>query len=129
MGYPSKTPSPQMIDSPTADHYNELMEQSARARKLGDHWAAQKHATAAHKWAMDERTRLQRLAQARESLINATKRLNSTMERDPECRTIVELQERHPEFKSVVTAWEKAEQLVRDLDQPQSEDVAKAKKK
>lgn len=107
-----------MDDSPTARTYEHLLEESASARRRGDHWTAQKLATEAHKGAMDERTRMQRLMQARKALDAATKRLETTRARDPECTSNAELIERHPEFKSVVTAWEKAQQVVDDLENP-----------
>jgi hypothetical protein len=117
MEYPPDTSSPEEADSATERHYRELMEQSTSARKRGDHWAAQRFATGAHKWAMDERTRLQRLALAREALTAATRRLEATWDKDRECETVAELHERHPEFRSAITAWEKAEQLVRELEE------------
>ena len=123
--YPQhETPAAETDDAAEL-HYRELMEQSAAARTRGDHWAAQQLATEAHKWAMDERTRLQRLDQARRALETATRRLNTTWDRDRECETIEELQERHPEFKSVITTWEKAQQLVKELENPANSGSAK----
>lgn len=122
MGYLLHIIAPEMADSPSARHYKELTEQSVLARNRGDHWSAQQYATAAHKWAMDEHVRLQRLAHARESLAAATRQLEATWDKDRECTTIEELRERHPEFKRVITVWERAKQLVRDLDKPPSTD-------
>jgi hypothetical protein len=121
MGYLPHITAPEMADSPSARRYFELIEQSRCARSRGDHWAAQQFATAAHKWAMDEHTRLQRLARARESLAAARRQLEATWDKDRECTTIAELRERHPEFKRVISVWERAQQEVRDLDELQSE--------
>lgn len=114
-----------MDDSSTARTYDDLLEQSASARSRGDHWTAQKLATEAHKGAMDERTRIQRLIQARKALESATRRLETTRARDPESANDEELIERHPEFKSVVTAWEKANQAVQELENPSPAETSK----
>src|SRR5690554_4258136 len=76
--------------------YAELLEQSEQARARGNHWEAQQFATAAHKLAMDERTRLQRLQQARAELETATRQLNIAWDKDREAKTVEELLERHP---------------------------------
>jgi hypothetical protein len=116
MGRPHPTAN-ETNEHPTERHYRELLEQSESARNRGDHWSAQKFASEAHKWAMDERTRLQRLEQAREALVAATRRLESAWDKDRECQTIEELHERHPEFRSVITTWQKAQQLVQELEE------------
>lgn len=124
MGFLPHITAPEMAGSPSARHYHELIEQSENARDRGDHWAAQQFATAAHKWAMDECTRLQRLAHARSALADAAKRLESTRERFPECTTIEELHERHPESRGVITTHQKAQQLVEELAAPPIEEKA-----
>ncbi len=116
--------SPEMVDSPSARRYAEMIEQSREARRCGDHWAAQQFATAAHKWALDEHTRLQRLAHARESLAAAGRQLQTVWDKHPECATIAELLDSHPEFKRVITARDAAEQRVGDLEQSPTSDVA-----
>jgi hypothetical protein len=98
--------------------YGELIDQSAEARRQGNHWAAQKYATAAHKWALEERTRIKRLEQARTALTSATRQLNAAWDKDRECETIEELREQHPEFKRVITVWEEAEAQVTSLENP-----------
>ncbi len=125
MGYLPHITAPEMANSPSARHYNTLIEQSARARSRGDHLAAQQFATAAHEWAMDEHTRLQRLVHAREALAIATRQLETAWDKDRECTTVAELRERHPEFGRVITAWERAQQLLRDLDAPRPHPVGK----
>lgn len=106
-----------MDGSSTNRNYDDLLEQSASARSRGDHWTAQKLATEAHKGAMDERNRIQKLMQARKVLDAATQRVVTTRGRDTECTTDEELLAKHPEFKSVFTAWEKADAVVRELEQ------------
>jgi hypothetical protein len=108
--------SSDIFDADSERHYRELLEKSESARNEGDHWAAQKFATQAHKWAMDERTRLQRLAQARKALETAERRLTTCWDKDRECATVDELHEKHPEFRSVITNCEKARQLVIELE-------------
>lgn len=122
MGKRTSVPAPEMLDVPTTHHYQELMERSESARSRGDHWRAQMYATAAHKWAMDERSRLQRLAVARESLSRAKKRLEPT-EEDLDRVTAAELRERHPDYRAAITAWEKADQTVRELEAPLPDQV------
>jgi hypothetical protein len=124
MENPIDNTSPELSDSDTERHYRELLEKSESARNQGDHWAAQKFATEAHKWAMDERTRLQRLAHAREALVTAKRRLETSWDKDRECETVAELHEKHPEFRSVITTWEKAQQVVNDLESAPIEDEA-----
>jgi hypothetical protein len=103
-------------------HYNELIKQSVRARARGDHWAAQQLASEAHRFAMEEQTRLQRLMHAEEALAQAKRQLQSAWDKAPECETVEELQEQHPEYKRLITAWENATQQVQDLSEPQIED-------
>jgi hypothetical protein len=103
-------------DAEIEEHFRKLVEKSESARKEGNHWAAQKYATEAHKWAMDQRIRLQRLAHARDELVTARRRLEASWDKDRECETVDELREKHPEFKSVITTWEKAVQLVEELE-------------
>lgn len=109
-------PSTVTTDAEIEEHFRKLVEKSEAARKEGDHWAAQKYATEAHKWAMDQRIRLQRLAHAREELVTAKRRLETSWDKDRDCETVDELREKHPEFKSVITTWEKAVQLVEELE-------------
>jgi hypothetical protein len=116
MENPIDNASHDIYDPDSERHYRELLEKSESARYEGDHWAAQKFATQAHKWAMDERTRLQRLAQARKALETAERRLETCWEKDRECESVAELHEQHPEFRSVITNWEKAQQLVVELE-------------
>lgn len=130
MENPTELTASEMPDSETERHYRELLEQSQAARNKGDHWAAQKFATEAHKWAMDERTRLQRLAQARDALVTAKRRLETSWDKDRECETVAELHEKHPEFRSVITTWEKAQQLVAELEMlPTEAETPNPKKK
>jgi hypothetical protein len=116
MEHSTDNASSDVFDPDSERHYRELLEKSESARYQGDHWAAQKFATQAHKWAMDERTRLQRLAQARKALDSAERRLETCWDKDRECETMTELHEKHPEFRSVITNWEKARQLVIELE-------------
>lgn len=118
MGYLPAFTYPDQADSPGARHYQDLLDQAAAARSHGDHWAAQQLASAAHKWAMDERIRLQRLTQAQEELARTTKQLERAWDRDRSCTTLAELRERHSEFRHVITSWEAAEERVRVLETP-----------
>jgi hypothetical protein len=128
MEHPTDNTSSDILDSESEQHYRDLLEKSESARNQGDHWAAQKFATQAHKWAMDERTRLQRLAQAREALVTAERRLETCWDKDRECETVEELHEKHPEFRSVITNCEKARQLVKELESaPIETEAPKAK--
>jgi hypothetical protein len=108
--------------SPSTRHYNELIEQSRRARRRGDHWAAQQLASEAHRFAMDEQHRLQRLALAEQVLAEATRQLKVALDKHADCDTVAELQERYPDVKRVVTAWENAKQRVDELSEPEIED-------
>ncbi len=112
---------PEWSNTPSARHYRELITEAKKARVEGEHWKAQKLASAAHKWAMSELTRLQRLEQAEEWLAEATKRLDKAWDQDRDCTTIEELRENHPEFKRVITAYESAQQRVDELRQPDPE--------
>lgn len=114
----SRKAGSQMTVTPSPSRYEELIEQSAEARHRGDHSAAQQFASAAHKWAMDEHVRVQRLEQAREALIMAKRQLDTSWDKDRTCATPEELLERHPEFKRVITAWQAAEQRVQELEEP-----------
>ncbi|HET9014859.1 MAG TPA: hypothetical protein VFN57_04645 [Thermomicrobiaceae bacterium] len=116
MGYLPSFTHPDFDGSPSASHYRDLLAQSAAARERGDHPLAQRMASAAHKWAMDEIARLQRLQLAQAALDQAQKQLNDAWDRDRECATVVDLRERHPEFRALITRWEAAEAQVRVLD-------------
>jgi hypothetical protein len=115
MGYLPNITAPEMADSASGQHYHTLIELSASARKRGEHQAAQQYATAAHKWAMDEHVRLQRLVAARDALAVATRVLETAWDKDRACTSVDELRERHPELKRMITAWESAQQTVRGL--------------
>jgi uncharacterized membrane-anchored protein len=115
MGYLPNISAPEMAGSASGLHYHTLIELSINARKSGDHQAAQQYATAAHKWAMDEHTRLQRLVTARQNLAAATRVLETAWDKDRTCTSIAELRERHPEFTRMITAYESAQQAVRGL--------------
>lgn len=112
----------ELDDARSDERYAELIEQSREARRQGDHWSAQQYATAAHKWVLEERTRLKRLVQARQALVSATRQLNAAWDKDRECETIEELRERHPEFKRVITVYQEAEARVSTLENPPSPD-------
>jgi hypothetical protein len=115
---------PEWADTPSARHYQDLIKQAAHARKHGDHWQAQQLASTAHKWAMTELTRLQRLEQAQTWLNETTKRLDRIWDQDRSCQTIDELREHHPEFKRVITTWESAQQRVHELVELEPETTA-----
>jgi hypothetical protein len=106
---------PEWANTPSARHYRELISQAKRARTAGEHWKAQQLASAAHKWAMSELTRLQRLEQAQAWLAETTKRLERAWDQDRGCKTVDELRENHPEFKRVITTWESAQARVHEL--------------
>jgi hypothetical protein len=106
---------PEWADTPSARHYHDLITQAADARKHGNHWQAQQLASSAHKWAMTELTRLQRLEQAEAWLKETTTRLNRNWDQDRSCKTIDELRSNHPEFKRVITTWEAAQARVHEL--------------
>ena len=108
----------ELDDARSDQRYAELIEQSRVARRQGDHWSAQQYATAAHKWVLEERTRLKRLEQARTALSSATRQLNAAWDKDRECETIEELLDRHPEFKRVITVFKEAEARVSTLENP-----------
>jgi hypothetical protein len=122
MGYLPNITAPEMADSLSAQRYRSLLDQSACARARGDHLLAQQFATGAHKWAMGEHRRLQRLVHAREALTVATRYLDTAWAKDRACTTVAELRERHPEFKRVISGWELAQQLVSKLDAPPPDD-------
>ncbi len=115
MGYLPNISAPEMADSASGHHYHTLIELSASARRRGEHQAAQQYATAAHKWAMEEHARLQRLVVAREALAVATRVIETAWDKDRTCTSIAELRERHPEFTRMITAWESAQQAVDEL--------------
>ncbi|HEU5425038.1 MAG TPA: hypothetical protein VFU72_15965 [Nitrolancea sp.] len=115
MGYLPAFTHPELAASPSARYYEDLLEQSAAARSNGDHLQAQRLASAAHKWAMDEIIRLQRVRQAEAELAQATKQLESAWDRDRACITKEELGERHPEFRRLITRLETAEARLSDL--------------
>ncbi len=106
---------PEWANTPSARHYHNLIAQARRARKDGEHWKAQQLASAAHKWAMSELTRLQRLEQAQKWLAETNKRLERAWDQDRTCKTIDELRENHPEFKRVITTFESAQERVQEL--------------
>ncbi len=106
---------PEWANTPSARHYHELIDQAKRARTQGEHWKAQQLASAAHKWAMTELTRLQRLEHAQGWLTETTKRLDRAWDQDRACATIDELREHHPELKRVITTWESAQERVHEL--------------
>ncbi|HUZ00553.1 MAG TPA: hypothetical protein VMU89_09385 [Thermomicrobiaceae bacterium] len=116
MGYLPAFTHPDHADSPGARHYQALLEQSVAARQRGDHRLAQHLASAAHKWAMDEINRLQRLQHAQLARDQAREQLERAWDRDRDCATVAELRERHPEFRAVITRWEVAEAQVSGLD-------------
>jgi hypothetical protein len=102
----------------SSQHYLSLIEQSLEARRQGDHWAAQKLATAAHKWVLQEGTRFRRLTHAREALVSAARQLETAWDKDRDCQTIEDLRERHPEFKRVITVFEEAQARATELENP-----------
>jgi len=106
---------PEWANTPSAHHYRELIGQAKQARTQGEHWKAQQLASAAHKWAMTELTRLQRLDQAEKWLAETNKRLEKAWDQDRDCTTIDQLRETHPELKRVITTWESAQQRVQEL--------------
>ncbi len=119
MGYLPNITAPEMANSPSARYYHSLIELSVSARGRGDHQAAQQFATAAHKWAMEEHVRLQQLVQAEDTLVKATRLLQTTWDKDRACETLDELRERHPEFRRMIVAYERARDVVFDLSQPE----------
>lgn len=118
MGYLPHLTNPELADSPSARYYHDLIAQSAEARSRGDHWAAQRLASEAHKWAMAELVRLQRVAHAQESLAEATRQLEAVWDKDRDCATIAELRERHPEFRRTIANWDAARQRLHALETP-----------
>ncbi|HVX57945.1 MAG TPA: hypothetical protein VHA37_09555 [Candidatus Saccharimonadales bacterium] len=106
---------PEWADTPSARYYHDLIAQAASARKHGNHWKAQQLASSAHRWAMNELTRLQRLEQAEAWLAETTKRLDRSWDQDRSCTTLDELRSNHPEFKRVITTWEAAQERVQEL--------------
>jgi len=114
---------PEWAETPSARHYRDLIERATSAREHGDHWQAQQLASTAHKWAMTELARLQRLEQAQSWLNETTKRLDRIWDQDRSCTTIDELRAQHPEFKRVITTWEAAQQRVVELAQAETETV------
>ncbi len=115
---------PEWANTPSARYYRDLIDQAKRARIEGEHWKAQQLASAAHKWAMTELTRLQRLEQAQKWLAETNKRLERAWDQDRACKTIEELRENHPEFKRVITTWESAQARVHELLTSEPESVA-----
>ncbi len=115
---------PEWANTPSAHHYHELIDRAKQARVDGEHWKAQQLASAAHKWAMSELTRLQRLEQAQTWLSETNKRLERAWDQDRACKTIDELRENHPEFKRVITTWETAQARVHELLAAEPEKVA-----
>jgi hypothetical protein len=122
VGYLPNITAPEMADSPSGRHYRALMELSASARGRGEHREAQQFATAAHKWAMAENVRFQKLLRAQDALASATHHLQTAWDKHRTCATLDELCERHPECKRMVLAWERARDAVRELRQPQPGD-------
>jgi hypothetical protein len=112
---------PEWVNTPSARHYRELISQAKEARIQGEHWKAQQLASAAHKWAMSELTRLQRLEQAQAWLTETNKRLEKAWDQDRDCKTLEELREKHPEFKRAISACETAQQRVDELLTPDPE--------
>ncbi|HET7034444.1 MAG TPA: hypothetical protein VFI42_02075 [Thermomicrobiaceae bacterium] len=110
MGYLPAFTHPERGESPSSRYYQELLDQAAAARRGGDHLRAQQLASAAHKWAMDEIIRLQRVSQAEAELAQANKQLESAWDRDRACATLEELGERHPEFRRLITRRDTAEE-------------------
>jgi len=106
---------PEWADTPSARHYHDLIDRAQKARIQGEHWQAQQLASAAHKWAMTELARLQRLEQAQQWLAETARRLERAWDQDRACATVDELRAGHPEFKRVISAWESAEERVREL--------------
>lgn len=106
---------PEWADTPSARHYHDLIKQAAQARNKGEHWQAQRLASAAHKWAMTELARLQRLEQAQLWLDETTKRLERAWDQDRACATVDDLRAQHPELKRLITTWESAQERVREL--------------
>lgn len=106
---------PEWADTPSGRHYHDLINRAQQARIHGEHWQAQQLASAAHKWAMTEIARLQRLEQAQQWLTEATKRLERAWDQDRACATVDELRSQHPEFKRVISTWESAQERVREL--------------
>ena len=115
---------PEWVNTPSARHYHELIDRAKKARVDGEHWKAQQLASAAHKWAMSELTRLQRLEQAQSWLSETTKRLERAWDQDRACKTVDELRENHPEFKRVITTWESAQARVHELVASEPETTA-----
>ena len=105
-------------DSPGARAYQRLVDQSAEARQHGDHWQAQQLVSIAHRWALAEHTRLQRLGTAREEFARTTVHLQRAWDHDRSCATLAELRARHPEFGGAIGRWEIAQQQVRTLEIP-----------
>lgn len=98
--------------------YRELVEQSNLARAAGRHLEAQRFASAARKWSMDESIRLQRLEHALEKLQEARSRLDSAWDKDRSCATVGELVERHPELERSRAGCADAEERVQALATP-----------
>ena len=111
-------PSSEWPDSPGARTYQRLIDQSAEARRRGNHWRAQQLVSIAHRWAMAERTRLQRLSKAQEEFAGMTVQLQRAWDRDRSCATVADLRARHPEFRGTIGRWETAQQQVRMLEAP-----------
>lgn len=115
VGYLAAFIHPDRADEPEVRHYQKLLADSVTARERGDHWTAQRLASAAHRWAMLEMSRLQHLAHEREVLDAANERLQAAWDRDRSCATLAEFQERYPEHRRLAVAWEAAEARVREL--------------
>ena len=108
-------------DTSSRAHYLGLIEQSNAARAAGQHSEAQRLASAAHKWSMDERVRLQRLDQAIANLDSAWTHLNKAWDKDRSCGSVTELGEQHPEFLRLITrcqALEAQVELLRGVNPP-----------
>lgn len=109
MTNPPMTPQHAPHDSASWTCYCELVEQSNRARAAGRHVEAQRYASAAHKWSMDESIRLQRLGQALQARQDAHSQLASAWDKDRSCTTVDELVARHPELRRLVNACVEAD--------------------
>ncbi|HUZ00134.1 MAG TPA: hypothetical protein VMU89_07265 [Thermomicrobiaceae bacterium] len=123
MGHLPALIHPDRADATEVVHYQDLLRQSADARKRGDHWSAQQLASAAHRWEMQELARLRHLAYEEEQLRLVAKRLQEALDRDPSCATLSEFRERHPEHKRLFTAVQEAENRVSDLARPLAQDA------
>jgi DNA repair ATPase RecN len=130
MGYMPAFLHPDRGDTPEVQYYQDLLARSAEARRQGDHRVAQLLASAAHKWAMQEVSRLRLLAREEEALVQLRTRLEKAWDRDRSCATVEELLERHPEHRNLIAACDAAAQRVLNLGTPSPPDetaIAEAK--